>query len=156
MIWGAICLLGGLLMGIFLHGCATGSVAMQPGQEKAVWIVWVQVYGRPDAPPAIKWVTDLPCTDKASDRPGFYVIPSPEDLTDDDRDHGTCREGFTYRWDQVSVALHPGDKPSTTVMAHELLHAALWRQGIVFGHHRRPDFYPLIDEANAALSAAGQ
>jgi hypothetical protein len=134
----------------WLAGCAhIGPLPPgRTGEEQAVWRVWTQAYGMADAPPRIRWIrgAELSCTDPNSLKPGFPVIVVEGD------EHGcACREGFTYRWDQVSVADHGEPSFADMAMSHELLHAALWRRGVFLGHHKRPDFYPSVDLANDLL-----
>jgi hypothetical protein len=128
-------------------------------QTRAVDIVWKQIFLRSDDPPRIRWVegTELTCTDPNSDRPGF---PTPSG----------CREGLTMFPTEVQVAWRSDDTFSTTVLAHELLHAFHFHLKILDPHHRSPGFQPkvtctvpptppgdlcgIVDVANEALAAA--
>lgn len=149
----------GLCLAACFAGCATFGRATAPrvGQEQAVDIVWHEVYGRTDRPPLIRWKEggELSCTDSQSGKPGFPVLDIDPGNPDGEV-VGHCREGFTWSPLEVLVAWHGELSFSETALAHELLHVALLRRGIFLGHHRRPDFQPAIDRANAALIEAGR
>lgn len=143
-------------------GCATlgvrGDVIVLQRQEQAVHIIWHDIYGHEDLPPAVRWVVgaELTCEDPHSHRPGFETAVG-------------CREGFTMSGLEVSVAYHDGDTFSQTVLGHELEHASQARRGIIDSDHDRPEWQPLetcpsdgqipacgiVERANNALAAAG-
>lgn len=144
---GILCVLLGLVIGLLLSSCATvGSVVPRVGQEQAVHIIWVEVYGRTDRPPLVRWYTgdQLTCTDPDSGKPGIQM-------------GAECREGWTWSPVEVLVSYHGETSLSETALAHEFLHALLLREGVwLESHHDRPDFYPRIDVANAAIIQAGR
>ncbi len=122
-----------------------GSIA---GQERATEIIWVETYGRTDAPPAVRWITDLNCTSDINGRPGFMIYSAEGHV---------CREGVTIVPYQVEIALRADDTFSTTTLAHEFLHAAQMRSLIFDPLHKTEGFQPggLVDRANEALHAEG-
>jgi hypothetical protein len=128
---------------LVILGCRAQPRVEMPGQDQALAIVWGQEYGRRDAPPALRYVRepDLVCTDPDSGRPGFLTAVG-------------CREGYTGSPWAVSIAWHQGDTFSTTTFAHELLHAALGRMGILDPLHKNPAWV-MVDAANVRLAAAG-
>lgn len=146
--------LGWAMFGLYLlatYGCATSGTVYQafPSQADEVAIAWAS-YGRTDAPPEIRWVTDLPCIDPTSNKRGFWITEA------DNRDgegYTRCREGFTMAFDWVLVAYHGEASIADTAATHELLHVALLREGIFVGHHQRPDFFHRIDVANESIRA---
>jgi hypothetical protein len=137
------------------NGCATASqplpAGVRDGEAKAVTIVW-RVYGRTDVPPVVRWKQGaaLDCTDPNSGRPGFPVW-----LVEDGEPRPGCREGFTMSFLECSVAWHEGDSFSSTAMAHELLHVAQARVGVLDSNHRRPEWQTLLPRALEALQEAG-
>lgn len=138
MHWSAALLL--LALGCHPRGSVT---AEMPGQGVALQIVWAGEYGRRDAPPELRYVLEpnLPCLDPNSGRPGWKTLVG-------------CREGYTPDAWHVSIAWHRGDRFSTTTFAHELLHAALAREGIVDPFHKS-GVWGMVDTANLKLEAAG-
>lgn len=140
----------GILVAALLSqmGCAHAP-KFQPreGQEIAVHIAWVEVYGRADRPPLVRWMEGdaLNCTDTASGRPGFYTPGIG------------CKGGRTLSPFAVAVAW-VGDETSfaDSALNHELRHVALLRDMVIGDHHSRPDFFPLVDIANHAVRAAGR
>ena len=143
-----------------LAGCwRNGQPTTKPNQDRAVAIVWQDVFLRGDGAPVVRWVEghDLTCTDPGSGRPGF---PTPNG----------CREGLTMLPTEVQVAWRDDDSFSTTTLAHELLHAFHLRLGIMDPQHETPGFAPkdrcpgppsppqdlcgILEVANSALAAA--
>lgn len=115
-----------------------------PGQGLFTVIVWNDVFGRTDKAPAIEWRRDLTCV-AASGFPGF------------ENSDGTCVNGNWSGGDFVSVADVPGMRLSESgMLAHELLHVKLAREGRDDSEHLRPEWADggLMDRANAALAAA--
>lgn len=149
--WGGIIFIVGLVLGALLGGCAHfGTLAPRTGQEQAVYIIWVEAYGRTDRPPLVRWIegSALDCTDPQSGKAGFPQFT--------EQGEATCREGLTMSPLEVMVAWHGELSFSETALAHELLHAALIRRGIFLDHHQRPDFFPAVDAANELVRAAGR
>ena len=112
-------------------------------------IVWHDVYRMNGVPPTVRWRqgAGLTCVDENSGKRGFWILELPAGKT--------CREGLTWDPWEVLVAWHGEDSYADTATAHELEHASLLRRGILTGHHARPDFFTLIDQANDALRKAG-
>lgn len=140
-----------LALALLLASCAalgltTSKREPHPGLDKAVPIVWAS-YGRTDKPPAITVIEgkDLSCVDPNSGTPGFPVLlPSGWD----------CRNGYTVSPWACSVSW-TGWPWSQTALAHELLHAAQARRGIVDPYHREPEWQTLVPAANDLLRAQG-
>lgn len=134
---------------LLVSSCATATpflptpTPVREGQEKAAWIVWTS-YGRSDAPPTVRWLEGPALNCAIGDSAGFQTPVG-------------CRQGFTWTPFNVSVAWRPGDEFSTTALAHEYMHAAQLRQGIVDPEHLRPEWQPggAVDQANATLQAEG-
>lgn len=140
------CFVGVLLLLTF--GCVTGgTLEIRQGQEMAVWTVWHDAYGREDPPPKVRWKRgdDLNCTDATSGNPGFSTPIG-------------CREGYTASRYEVFVADRGETTLAWTTLAHELLHCAQLRQGIVDPLHLTAGFKPggAVDQANALLIERGQ
>lgn len=135
-------------------GCATvgtGPAPQKPGLSEAVALVW-NFYGRTDPPPKVRVLEGaaLSCTDPNSGAEGFPVILGAEDGAP----RVDCREGYTVLPTEVMVAW-TGKKPwSQTAMAHELMHARQFREGIIDPKHERPEWQE-VARANAKLEAAG-
>ena len=122
-------LAGGLLLA---SGCPSpGLLLVKTGQEEAVLSIWKDVFGRSDEPPRVRWVerSALTCKDEKTGRPGF---PTPDG----------CAEGLTMTSTEVQVAWRDGDRFADTQLAHELWHAALFRQGLMDPGHRSSGFRP--------------
>jgi hypothetical protein len=154
---GLVVFLLGLGLGVFLSSCASTTTAQRVGQEQAVWIVWHDVYGRQDRPPLVRWVEGdaLDCINPKNQRPGFTIVDA--DLTTGESPI-RCRGGLTWSPFEVRIAW-VGDEVSIaeTTLAHEFLHAKLLRLGFwLENHHERPDFYPTVEAANAAVIQAGR
>jgi len=134
------------------HGCATGGPLPTPGlrdgSEKAAAIIW-HVYGRTDLPPVIHWVQgkDLTCTDPDSGEPGFPQM--------NEKGEPVCHEGLTLTPWSCYVAWTGQPSFSDTALAHELLHVAQFRAGILDPRHERPEWTLLVPRANAALVENG-
>lgn len=103
-----------------------------PGADQAVAIVWGEVYGRVDPPPALRWVTgaDLSCDGGR----GFVAYG---------RDGKDCVSGYTLSPFAVSIALLEGQPLSESSLAHELRHAADLRDGILDDGHEGAAWRPL-------------
>lgn len=137
----------GMLLAATLSGCATlKQYKPKDGSEQAVWIIW-RSYGRTDHPPLIRWKEGdaLNCEDPNSGKPGFKTIVG-------------CREGFTWTPFDVWVAWHGEASFSETALAHELMHSAQLREGIVDPLHKTQAFQPggAVDRANGLLLEAGK
>lgn len=137
-------------------GCATSTPplptpGLRDGSERAVAIVW-RVYGRTDLPPVIHWVqgSALSCTSKGG-RPGF---PAPIEKGIDEYDV-ECMEGLTLTPMSCYVAWSGPASFSETLLAHELLHVAQFRDGILDPLHTRPEWAVLVPRADAAIVEAG-
>jgi hypothetical protein len=151
---------GWALFGLYLlatYGCASlPSTPLPPGpaagEEQAVHIAWVEVYGRKDRPPLVRWVqgAQLVCTDPNSGKGGFW-IPDPDEGV-------VCREGLTMSYLECFVAWHGEASFAETALAHELLHVAQARGGVFDPRHKRPEWQPggLLERANAAIREAGR
>ena len=115
----------------WLYGCATIQPVLdqfqpKPGQDEAVRIVWVDVMGRPDKPPAVRWIEGdaLNCT-TSSGGPGFLTPLQ------------ACVQGFTVSLWHVDVAAWPGMLFSESALPHEFLHVAKLRDNM---NHAGPDW----------------
>jgi len=144
-----------------LAGCGARQTnsSKKTGQDRAVEIVWSNVFRSGQAPPEIRWVegTNLTCADPNSGRPGFQTPNG-------------CREGYTWRPSEVEVAWRDDDRFSSTTLAHELLHALHFHLGMIDPLHLSPGFKSkdacagpptppqdlcgIVDVANDALAAA--
>lgn len=167
MMWGAITLLAGILLGAFLHGCGyTGeplpTPGMRDGEGAATHIVWHEVYGRMDRPPKVRWIQGarLSCTDPISGKLGFPQF--------NDKAEAICREGLTMSPLEVMAAYHGEKSLSDTVMAHELMHALQARKFEYDPEHNGPEWKTveecgaftmpgcgLVDLANRRMAEAG-
>jgi hypothetical protein len=141
---------------LWLTGCAAGLGSFRPrvGQEQAVHVVWAEAFGRTDRPPLVRWLegSALVCDCVEDGQRGFYIPAA-----DEGKPQFQCRTGFTWSPLEVLVAWHGEESFALTALAHELLHAALLREGVVFErHHDRPDFFPRIDAANQRIIEAGR
>lgn len=117
-----------------------------PGLREAVALVW-QEYDRCDERPRVRIVQgdDLTCVDPVSKNRGFEVL-----LT---TGRG-CREGFTISPLETSVAW-TGQAWHQTALAHELMHIAQGRRGIIDPGHLRIEWSTEVPAANALLFARG-
>jgi len=129
--------------------CATigvrGDVQELPGLREATALVWT-AYGRTDKPPRVRIVQadELTCTDPVSGMPGFPVL-----LTTGPG----CREGFTISPLETSVAYR---QPwSDSALAHELMHVAQGRRGIVDPGHLRIEWSTDVPAVRGLLQARG-
>jgi hypothetical protein len=106
-----------------------------PRQTDASSIVWKSFYGRTDSPPSVTWVSRGDCPDG----PGFSVYS------------GGCAVGI-YRpaEDQAWAMVGQWD-----TFAHELLHAALGREGDSDHDHTNPAWKGVYPAAVKALADAG-
>lgn len=140
------------ILAFFLVSASCASLPLIPiptqvreGQEQASWVIW-HLYGREDTPPSVHWVEGkyLACTSPTG-RPGFLTPVG-------------CREGFTWTPFNVSVAWRPDDFFSTTALAHEDMHAAQARVGVIDPGHTRAEWQPggLVDKAIGRLMEMGQ
>src|SRR5688572_10763689 len=99
----------------WLYGCATIQPVLdqfqpKPGQDEAVRIVWVDVMGRPDKPPAVRWIEgDALNRTTSSGGPGFLTPLQ------------ACVQGFTVSLWHVDVAAWPGMLFSESALPHEFL-----------------------------------
>lgn len=116
-----------------------------------MFIAW-ESYGRSDIPPLIRWIrgSQLNC-DKGK---GFTAIDI--DTTPDAKVGLKCYTGFTWSDREILVAWHGEISFSETSLAHELLHAALLREGIFLDHHSLPYFFDRVDKANELIIKAGR
>jgi hypothetical protein len=161
--------LGVLMAALFFAGCATmGStlprVGPRVGQEQAVHIAWVEVFGRTDRPPVIRWVepSQQTCTDPNSGKGGFPQLNSKAEAI--------CREGITLSPLECVASWHGELSIGETVADHEMWHVALLRMGIVDEDHARDDWRSveecatptasptcgIVDRANRAVIEAGR
>lgn len=147
-----------ILLATLALSCATvgvwGEVVEKPGLARSVAFIW-DAYGRKDPPPKVRVVegAELSCNDPNSGDEGFPVILGAEDGTP----RSDCREGFTFLPTEVMVAW-TGKKPwSRTALAHELMHARQFREGIIDPKHNRAEWGPggEVDQVNAQLEAMG-
>jgi hypothetical protein len=161
--------LGVLMAALFFSGCASvGStlprVGPRVGQEQAVHIAWVEVFGRTDRPPVIRWVepSQQTCADQNSGKGGFHQLNSSG--------KAVCREGITLSPLECVASWHGELSFAETVMLHEMWHVALLRMGIVDEDHARDDWRSLdecavstasttcgiVDRGNRAVIEAGR
>jgi hypothetical protein len=137
-----------VVIAIVCFGCAElpGSAVYIQDQEVAVGMIWEGILGRADSPPEVRWVQpdEQNCIDPHSGRSGFKTFLG-------------CREGLTLSGDAVSVSWREDDTFSTTVLAHELVHAAQARRLVFDPKHHTAEFQPggAVDQANGMLSDAG-
>jgi hypothetical protein len=130
-----------------LNGCGhvptPGRIFEMPCQQGAELVVWTDVYGRTDKPPAVRWVLEheQDCVDPTSGRGAFWFPGAG------------CHEGLTLSPYEVTVSWHDGDTYDFSAFAHELLHAAQWRQGIWDPQHVRPE-WDLVPAAKEALASS--
>lgn len=117
-----------------------------PGQARAVSTVW-STYGATGSPPDIAWVTapDLDCHPEHGVFVGWHSVGAG------------CVAGQTDISAWVSqVAINPTWKLHDTALAHELLHAALYRRtGDSDAGHTSPEWKTLLPAANAELREVG-
>jgi hypothetical protein len=138
--------------------CATFGIHQNDGRIQgaatAAGIVW-QSYGMPDKAPSIDVVQGarLDCVDPFSNKMGFHVLLTSDS---DGTLHVTsgCREGYTVVPWESSVSWH-GEPWSETALAHELMHQAQFRRGIIDSDHRRPEWTTDVPKANALLKSQG-
>jgi hypothetical protein len=142
--------LAALMAFALLYGCASvgvrGDVQELPGLREATALVWT-AYGRTDKPPRVRIAQgdDLTCTDPISGKAGFPVL-----LTSGPG----CREGFTISPLETSVSWH-GEPWHETALAHELMHVAQGRRGIVDPGHLRIEWSTDVPAAAGLLLARG-
>lgn len=131
---------------LLLLACASPRPPVaKPGQADATALVW-HLYGRRDSPPAVRWVEGpaLDCTSPGGHQGMRYGAQ--------------CLAGIATAAGLV-LAWHPGDRYSTSPLAHELEHERLWREtGDADAGHTGPAWLAggEVAKANAALAACGQ
>jgi hypothetical protein len=115
---------------LFLVGC--GNVAL-PNQDKAIQLVWHEVFQEADSPPDIYWVETLNCHDME----GYFQGRAPTAVVES----GKCVAGAYWPdWNWIDLA-HNSDVFSETAFTHELLHAHLRHLfGSGDGEHSRPEW----------------
>ncbi len=141
-----------VILAAYLPGCS--HLVVRPGgfidgQDRAMTIVWNEVYGRTDQPPAIRWITEFDCDDPISGKPGFPVFLVTG---------WTCREGYTVVPWQCEVSLHTDDHFSDTAMAHEMAHSMQMRMGVIDTQHKTNEVWGaggLVEKANENLVKEG-
>lgn len=117
-------------------------------QDKIANIVWHDVYGRTDTPPAIDWRmgTELDC---GGGQAFFFEGTGKEN----------CYSGLHIPGADFAIVAKPLDTPvHRTAYAHELLHIRKERMGLdPDTQHVTPDFQAggALNKANAALLGAG-
>src|SRR5688572_14153699 len=148
-------------------GCATVSEDERRRAEAGVTYALDEAWaclGRTDRPPRVRVMTgaELSCISPISGLPGFPVAVASDDLHSVAND---CREGYTISFWEVMVARHASEPWSRTTLVHELGHAVLLRQGIIFDHHPGEDpqhggpIFPAggpVDQCNAKMAEAGR
>ena len=133
--------------------------AKKPNQDRALEVVWREVYGVRDWPfPRVEWVEGSRLTCKAGKGWQIETVFDHRTGARLTQPAKICIAGLTVNGGLVQVAWYPGAKFSDTALAHELWHAAmLVRKGAEDPFHRSPAFQPggEVDRANAALKNAG-
>ena len=114
-----------------------------PGQAEALAVVWVQAFQCVDAPPPITWWTTSCPAAAGGVKPG-----KPTAVYLD----GKCYDGLSYGWGS-DVAWRGSF--SKSAFAHELMHDAQGREGIIDPNHQRSDDWAKVDVANAMLADQG-
>ena len=126
------CKLGAYLFAMATTGCAQGgSFAPIDGQDRAMQIVWYDLYEETGDPPPVEWI------------PGKCW----------GADHDTC--GFTWAGSKVQVSRQMGYDGyvsiSVTSFAHELMHYRTFlRTGDVDAYHWRGD-WDLADKESVTV-----
>ncbi len=118
-----------------LVGCVQGDFTERAGQREAVALAWHAVGGAGDAP-AIGW-REAECstpTDEGGRLLGFL-------------ERGQCASGAHFTAPEYVNLVWPGDWRSSA-LAHELMHAALYRRtGDDDAGHMRPEWAVANDVA---------
>lgn len=148
----AICLLGALLLSV---GCRTASNistvsipvgAQQPARiDDALKIVWYGYYKEKGYPPPMIWKNEV-CTDPATaDRSkGIPLINY----------NGKCFYGLTFTDTWIIWIAWEGSF-SKSAFAHELMHAHMFRLGLMDNDHKMSEYWNQIDGINKLLRDAG-
>lgn len=99
-------------------GCSMFSAQVTDRKDvtDAVAACWA-FFGRTDAPPKVRIVTDLTCTDPNSGQRGFMC-------------GGQCRGGCTLLPTEISVTDNGAPLGQQGLVCHELGHALLIREGL--------------------------
>jgi hypothetical protein len=135
-------------------GCAVGDTTPLPGQDRAVAIIWNQIYGQTNTAPPIYWRRD-----RCNEPNGIYA-PVPTCSFDDLSGEAVSGLERDTPWHVEVGAPWGNGKISDTSLAHELLHAVIGDQG----HHSEKWLgcaghgeYPpsLLCMAHESLIAAG-
>ncbi len=138
---GRYVLAGVIALGLCCTGRAAGPTRPTKPLATVVELVWRQ-YDRYDPPPYITLVTgrDLNCSKNDA-----FLFP-----------YLGCVYGVTLSPDMCVVA-YAGQAWSRTSLAHELLHAAQFRHGMVDPGHLGPEWKSggLLERANAELERNG-
>lgn len=124
-----------------------------PRQAEAVALVWRDILGREEAPPAVEWVFAQPCKGSR-----FGALPLELHAG------GTCAAGYFAPGQHRVVLVIPSESPaaelpfgvfSSSAMVHEFVHAALELEtGYSDASHRdHPEWWAIVPFANAVLAA---
>jgi hypothetical protein len=136
----------GYLAGLY-QWAPTINTTVKPNQNRAVEIVWNQVYRMHTAPPPIIWIER---TDLVPDGRGFYNPLKKRERT--------CVNGLFWPYGMM-IAWPDGSKYSDSALCHELYHAKMYiDHGIVDSCHKDSAWVnkeSIIAEAIAALKNAG-
>lgn len=139
-----------VIAALLVTGCSLrlpdGDATPHARQVEAVALVWYGVYGRSDEPPGILWVTgdELNCDTANGDRPGFRVLTS-------------CNLGLTLSPRLMRIAWTEGQAFHQVPMAHEMIHAYQYREGVFDPFHHGAIWADggIIKEAIQALADRG-
>jgi hypothetical protein len=117
-------------IGLVLCGCVEGDFTPKTGQDRALQLVWHELYGMDSEPPAVEWV---------------------HEWEGDFRSHAVCGWKIVVA-DGPNGILHF----SETSFAHELMHCReISRTGDVDAFHYRGDWNLANAEAVDALALFG-
>lgn len=152
---------------VVLAGCASWTSSIKSRgtyrEDAAAHFIWVGSYKRTDSIPRVRYISpdDIPTEKRcltSIETPGFRGAS------------GACVAGETKPallngGCDITVVLEPEDVPSTTALAHELLHCARLRSAAPLPHHseggwhappaRHKAFYDTFQSANAQLQEYG-
>jgi hypothetical protein len=138
-------------LGMFATGCGpVGDPSPLPGQAEAVRLIY-EVYGERHAPPAIYWRRDT------CDAPnGIYGRwPACSFDLNGERVSGAHYDLDGRTWIEVGAPSTPSDRISQTALAHELLHAHQWNEGIDDPGHTTPEWGCLSGHNTVCITLVG-
>ncbi len=137
-------------------GCASApSEVIAPRQDEAVALVWHEMLGRAEEPPAVEWVFAEPCKGR---RWGAIPLDRGAD--------GTCADGYYAPGSYRVVLMIPSWSPaegrpfgvfSSSALVHEDVHAMLeLATGDMDAEHQaHPEWWAVVPFAEAVLAVDG-